>query len=296
MRRWLIVVALAGCGGGDPEATADAPPVDAPPPLDAPDPTVIESRSVMIGPWTFPPGAEATVCVVADLGNDAPRMIRRVRSELTDGTHHVIATLTTEPPQPTPTPCGAFAGGAPGAGVLTIAQQPHASLGYPAGSGLPIAAHQGVFLEMHYFNASAGPLAIGGTITLDLAAAASLQPVTLVFAGNGAPHIPAHGTATTTSEHSLPVGARLFATTAHTHQWGRRATVELVRGDGTITRLHDSDAWAERPLDQFAPITFTADDRLRLTCNYENLSDHDVSFGLSAEDEMCFLWAHHVAP
>ena len=68
------------------------------PPADAADPTVVESRRAQIGPLTIAPGQEATVCLVVDLGNAAPRMVRAVRSDLTDGTHHVIATLTTEAP------------------------------------------------------------------------------------------------------------------------------------------------------------------------------------------------------
>ncbi len=267
------------------------------PPADAADPTVVESRRAQIGPLTIAPGQEATVCLVVDLGNAAPRMVRAVRSDLTDGTHHVIATLTTEAPTATPTPCGAFAGGGPGSGILTIAQQPTAALAYPDGAGLPITAHQGVHLEMHYLNAGDQPLAIGGTVTLELAdAGAALAPVALTFTGNSAISIAAHTTAHLTSEHPLPAGTRLFATTAHTHQWGRRATVELLRtaGDPSPRVLHDSTDWADRPLDQFAPITVGPDARLRLTCDFDNQSNQTVNFGLSAEDEMCFLWAHHV--
>lgn len=299
-RSALLATFLGGLAAGcadDPSAT---PATDAGldgPPVDAADQTVVESRSAQIGPLTIAPGQEATVCLVVDLGNPAPRMVRAVRSSLTDGTHHVIATLTTEAPTATPTPCGAFAGGGPGNGILTIAQQPTAALAYPDGAGLPIAAHQSVHLEMHYLNASDQPLAIGGTVTLDLADAnAALAPVALTFTGNGAISIPAHTTAHLTSEHALPAGTRLFATTAHTHQWGRHATVELLRsaGDPSPLVLHDSTDWADRPLDQFAPITIGPDARLRLTCDFDNQSDQTVNFGLSAEDEMCFLWAHHV--
>lgn len=301
MRRAALLASLAASLAA---ACADDP--AAPPatdagvdgtPADAADQTVVESRSVQIGPLTIGPGQEATVCLVVDLGNAVPRMVRAVRSSLSDGTHHVIATLTTEAPTATPTPCGAFAGGGPGSGILTIAQQPAAVLAYPDGAGLPITAHQGVHLEMHYLNASDQPLAISGTVTLDLAdASAALAPVALTFTGNSAISLPPHTTAHLTSEHPLPAGTRLFATTAHTHQWGRHATVELLRtaGDPNPLLLHDSTDWADRQLDQFAPIAIGPDARLRLTCDFDNQSNQTVDFGLSAEDEMCFLWAHHV--
>src|SRR5688572_32056078 len=111
MRRSVVaclLVCIAACnggggGGGDDDGTVDAPStvIDAPRPIDAPpDPSVVETRRVAIGPIDVAPGAERTVCVVMDLGNDVPRMIRTVHSELTAGTHHVIATLSTAAPAP----------------------------------------------------------------------------------------------------------------------------------------------------------------------------------------------------
>ena len=201
--------------------------------------------------------------------------------------------------QPEPFDCNPFSDtldptkGAP----LMITQKEEEVLSLPTGVAFTLEANQMVRLEMHYLNAGDQPLAIGGTVTLDLADAnAALAPVALTFTGNGAISIPAHTTAHLTSEHALPAGTRLFATTAHTHQWGRHATVELLRsaGDPSPLVLHDSTDWADRPLDQFAPITIGPDARLRLTCDFDNQSDQTVNFGLSAEDEMCFLWAHHV--
>lgn len=125
------------------------------------------------------------MCVVLDLGNDAPRMVRAIRSELTAGTHHVIVTRSDQPLSPSPISCGAFAGGSVDSEVLFIAQQSQAALEYPAGAGLPLDAHQAIHLEMHYFNAHpTDTLAIAGTVHLDLAAAvADLRPVDLLFTG-----------------------------------------------------------------------------------------------------------------
>ena len=296
MRSSLLALILLAACGSDPGG--DTP--DGPPPADArtdapPDLTVVETRSARIGPLAIPAGEEQTVCIVVDLGNEEPRMIRRVSSTLTEGTHHVIATKSVAAPTAAPEPCGPFAGGAVDSAVLTIAQQSNASLSYPDGAGLPITAHQSIHLEMHYVNASDQPMMIGGTVDLDLAADnADLRPVALLFTGNPSLNIPAGGMTTVTSFHSLEPGVQLFATTAHTHQWGTRATVELTGGTGGL--LHDSTNWAERPLDNFAPITIGAGQGLQLTCNFFNQSGQDVHFGLSANDEMCFVWAHLVNP
>jgi len=297
-----LMLLVGACGGGG--GAGDDDPVDARPAADAapdgpPDLTVVETRTVRIGPLAIAPGAEATVCVVVDLGNDVPRMVRSIRSTHSAGPHPVIPTPTAAAPSPTPTACGPFAGGSVDSEVLLIAQQSAATLIYPAGAGLPVAAHQSVHLEMHYVNAGDAELPIGGELALDLAAAdAGLAPVGLLFTGNANLHIAAHGTATVTSFHPMPEGSALFATTAHTHQWGRRATVELVASatDPAPRLLHDSTDWAERPLDAFAPIPIAAGQGLRLTCTFDNQSDQDVSFGLGANDEMCFVWAHLVEP
>jgi hypothetical protein len=288
--RWLVLVLLAACGSTPTETP------DAAPPTDAADPAVVETRSLTIGPVTVPAGSENTICVVLDLGNEVPRMLRSIRTELTAGTHHVIVSRTTAPVTTEPYPCGAFAGG----GDLFIAQQSEAHLSYPAGAGLPIAAHQSIHLEMHYLNAQpTDPLDIAGTVHLDLAEdVGELRPIELLFTGETALFIPAGGMADVTSFHALEPGDELFATTAHTHQWGRAASVELMASadatEGTV--LHESTDWAERPIDEFEPITITAGQGLRLRCAYHNESDHDVSFGLGAEDEMCFLWAHLIQP
>ncbi|MCA9676672.1 MAG: hypothetical protein H6708_21400 [Kofleriaceae bacterium] len=291
---------LVACGGG--EATPDgAVGPDATPP-DAADPTVIETRTVAIGPITAAPGAEDTVCVVVDLGNDAPRMIRSIRTHLSSGTHHVIVTRVEGALSPEPTSCGAFAGGGIGADndVLFIAEQSEAALAYPAGAGLPIGAHQPIHLEMHYINTQPSTTQdIDAAVEIDLAAddGVSLRPVELLFTGDLSLFLPAGQQVTVTSTFELPTGIDLFATTAHTHQWGRHASVELLAGadDPAPRLLHSSEDWAERPLSLFDPIHIEAGDLVRLTCAYDNQSGADVGFGLSANDEMCFLWAHYVA-
>jgi hypothetical protein len=297
----LAVVVACGGGGGGGGGGDDDLDARTTPPIDAtPDPTVVETRRAQIGPIDVEPGAEQTVCVIVDLGNDVPRMVRAVHSILTPGTHHVIATLSSSAPAPVPTPCGAFAGGSGGgdSAILTIAQQSDALLAYPSGAGVPIGAHQSIHLEMHYLNTTDQAMAIGGTVDLDLAeASAGLRAIDFLFTGNPSLFIASGSSATVTSFHPLRAGSELFATTAHTHQWGRRATVELATSatDPAARLLHDSTSWAERPLDQFDPIVITEGQGLRLTCNFQNDSGHDVGFGLSAEDEMCFVWAHSIA-
>jgi hypothetical protein len=285
---------LAGCDDTAGVDAADAAIADAALP-DASDPTVSERRSVTIGPVTAAPGEEGTLCVVLDLGNTDAAMLRAIHTELSGGTHHVIVTRSIDPPSPELTPCGTFAGGAPDADLLFIAQQSEAMLAYPTGAGLPIAAHQSIHLEMHYLNAGTVAAEISGTAHLDLATVdAALAPVEMLFTGELSLFVPAGEEATVTSHHPLPPGGQLFATTAHTHQWGRHASVELLSPGSDARLLHESTDWAERPLSVVEPIALVGGEELRLTCSFDNESKEDVNFGLGANDEMCFVWAHIV--
>ena len=199
-----------------------------------------------------------------------------------------------EAPDSTPEPCGAFQHGV--AASLFIAQQPEASLVYPEGAGLPVDAHQTIGLEIHYINYFGGdPIDVMGSVDLDLIEPdPSYGTVDLVFTGDLDLRIPAHGASTETSMHFIPPDARLFGLTSHTHQWGVLTTIHRGRSVSMPEELlHTSTNWAEPPLDIFdPPLTFAADEGLILTCEFENLSDSVVRFGVDFNDEMCFLWAY----
>jgi hypothetical protein len=256
--------------------------------------TTVDTRSLTAGPYSVPSGVERTQCVSFDLGNDAPAMIRAIRTSLTAGSHHMIVYHLDEAPDPTPRDCAAFAHGV--ASSLFIAQQAEASIVYPEGAGFPVAAHQTIGIEIHYINYLAGdPIDISGTVEFDLVEPdPAFGTVELVFTGDLSIDIPARGTATEVSFHAVPAGARLFGLTSHTHQWGTRATIH--RGTDVSSpgeQLHVSTDWSEPPLDLFdPPLTFAGGEGLILTCEYENTSDRSVGFGTGFDDEMCFLWAY----
>jgi len=301
----LLCAACDGTAGPDAavdsstpdDATADAPPDTRTDALgwDAGS-TPVDTRIVTAGPLTARSGQERTDCMSFDLGNESPAMIRAIRTHLSAGSHHMIVYRLDEPPDATPTACGAFSHGV--AASLFIAQQAEASMVYPDGAGLPVDAHQTIGIEMHYINYFADDLIdITGTVELDL-----VEPdpdageVELLFTGDLSLTIPARGTATETSIHFPPAGTRLFALTSHTHQLGRLATIH--RGFSTTAPgelLHRSTTWSEPPLDVFdPPLTFADREGMILTCEFENTTDRTVGFGTDFDDEMCFLWAYLV--
>ena len=247
--------------------------------------------STTIGPFEVMPGDEQTMCVIVDLGNPNPGMLRSVSAHLTEGSHHLIVTKIDDGvAMPTPTACGAFAHGGD---ALFIAEKPETTLTYPDGSGLPFVAHQLIGLEMHFLNYTGEPLQISGTVDFALVDDDTpLDEVHLLFVGDPGLYIPAMSQAVSQSNHSVPTGAQVFAMTSHMHSLGTYATITRTP-NGEL--LHESDSWSEPPFDVYQPaLTFEPGEGLQLTCNYDNPTTQDVSFGTGFYDEMCFLWAHYI--
>ncbi|MGE0324619.1 MAG: hypothetical protein AB7K71_08100 [Polyangiaceae bacterium] len=253
------------------------------------------SQSLRVGPFKTDPGDERTQCVILDLGNEQAGVIRRVRTTLTEGSHHLIVSTSNSAPQAA-SPCGAFSHPD---GALFIAEKKSAELEYPQGTGVAVQPHQSIALELHYINFfSKTPEDIWGDIEFDLAPAdTGLRPVQFLFTGEFSIFLPAHTQQTVEGDYSLLPGAELVALTSHTHALGTRATIELRHNDGTSELIHESNDWDSPPFDAWDPgLQLKDGDSLHLTCEYDNYTDQDVYFGTGFKDEMCFLWAHYLDP
>ena len=173
----------------------------------------------------------------------------------------------------------------------------------------------GATFNVQVVNAQATPVAgpaeiqCGGEVTFDTVDASdSYAAAELLFSGTLAIQIPPRTSPTApTQVHHVtraPQGARVFALTSHTHHLGILTTVnhaDLGGATGGTVRdlreLHRSTNWAEPPLTTFdPPLTFAPSEGLHLACSYVNPTDRAVNFGLSANDEMCFLWAYYYVP
>lgn len=277
-----------------------------------PDGSVRQYR-VAIGPIALAPGQERTVCIVRRMGNATPQLIRRVTANLGDASHHmIIYRVPSRVERLEPYPCQPFSAAHDNtatSGPVMIAQQPDARLELPAGVGLPTVADQFIQLEFHTLNATSAPIESRGEVTFDTVNASdSYAAAELLFSGTLAIQIPPRTppTAPTQVHHVTRAhqGARVFALTSHTHHLGILATVnhaDLGGATGGTVRdlreLHRSTNWAEPPLTTFdPPLTFAPSEGLHLACSYVNPTDRVVNFGLSANDEMCFLWAYYYVP
>jgi hypothetical protein len=270
---------------------ADVPGVDAWTPPDA---GPVDSDTLTFGPDPLPVGAERTVCIVLDAGNDVARQVRAIRTHLPEGSHHMIVYQTFEAVSTTPTPCFPFADGG---SAIFIAETVDAYLRYPPEAALAFRPHQHIKIEVHEVNYLAMPLDITASVTFeyDPIGAPTASPVQFLFTGDMSLLLPARSTSTETSFHFVPDGANVFGLTSHTHSLGVRATIHRGRSETDYSDLlHESLDWANPRLDVFDPaLTFAPGEGLRLSCEFDNTTSSNVSFGLDFADEMCFLWAYY---
>jgi hypothetical protein len=295
---WLSL-ALAACGssssGGGP---ADAGGVDgwvAPP----------GAFTVDWGDVEVAPGQEDTRCVTVAVGNSEPIRVHTIHNQLVGGSHHLIVYKVADTvEQPVPTPCSPFADtldpsrGAP----IMITQKHDDTLTLPDGVAYTFAPGQLVRLEMHYINTTDSAMHVGATSTfvpMDDAAFEHEAGFLLL----GTPDIIiGPGQSPTVGPYFLPMPApyddvTYFAITGHTHQYGTDvsiATATDASDTGTPIYHHEDWSWAEPPTDRYEPgFTLPPGGGFRFSCSYDNTSDQQVTFGESAQDEMCFFWAYY---
>jgi len=284
--------AASGAGGGAAGAAGSVAPGTSP-------------LSIEITARAVPAGGEDHVCVVLPLPNAEPAWVTSMRATLTAGSHHLIVDRRPEgtATDSAPSPCSPTMGG--DSTRLLIAQQRETTLDMPAGTGLPIAAHQPVFLQLHYINLEETTADIVGRFEVVLADPAEAPPVEVksVFAGSTSLDIPT-GETSMGEYFMTPAGGsakpwHVFAVTSHTHALGIRATIERVASANApdATPIHESLDWHEPPLTRLDPeLVFDGSDGLRLRCYYRNDTGRDVGFGTRFEDEMCFLWLYYYEP
>jgi hypothetical protein len=248
---------------------------------------------------TLAPGQETTMCVVVQMSNTTPQMLRRVRSTINAGSHHLIAYRAADgtPPQATPTPCPPFADVSNGITPVIIAESSEAEVEYPDHVALPIAANQMIKLEQHFANASDVAVQAGGTVEFTLVDPdPSLIAANIVLWGPQEFAIPAHATGSADFAHAVLPGINVFAVTTHEHHLGTLATISLAANAGAPgTELYRNTDWAHPALKTIdPPQAFDGTQELRLHCEWFNSTNDTVPFGVSAvTNEMCFFWAYY---
>jgi hypothetical protein len=260
--------------------------------------------SASIGPFHVMPGEENVQCVTINLKNSTSVFVRRFRTKLLAGSHHMIVYRTNAAENLTPTPCQSFAGILEGDRPIFIAQQAHSELDFPTESdgtpvGLELPPNQNLRLEMHYINATASAIDVTGTADMDvLPSTATIIKSDLAFWGTKNIQIPPYSEFDTGPIFQGALsGTKVFALTTHQHHMGTEMQVWYGAGvSDQSDRVADGTNWSDPPLEIFdPPLEFPTGENKGFTydCHWHNTSASQVNFGESFNDEMCFLWHYY---
>ncbi|MCB9673594.1 MAG: hypothetical protein H6737_00675 [Alphaproteobacteria bacterium] len=175
----------------------------------------------------------------------------------------------------------------------------------PEGMAMRIPAGSTLVLQMHYNTAAVSEVAPDASrMQLWTLPEGQLptQLLTIFPVAKTDLAIPAGDPASVQSKlQRIPVDAHIAGTAPHMHLLGRRLTTKLVRPDGDEECLSDvryDFDWQRAyafPEPYWVPIT--ADDRLEITCEYDNSGGSGtVTWGDGTADEMCLDYLSLVSP
>jgi hypothetical protein len=264
-----------------------------------------ETFTVTWGPFAVPAGQESTRCVTRRVGNPDPIRVGQIHNVLNATSHHfIVYRVDDEVERIEPYACQPFADtldpakGAP----LIVTQKSEEIFDLPDGVAFTLAANQMVRLELHYINATDTEQMAEATATFHTVAEADVEhEADFLFIGNPDVDIPPMSTATLGPTYfPLPEdlqGSSFFAITGHTHQWGTDVEVATTTGPGGAdVPVYDlvNFNWDEpETVMHDPPFQVPGGGGFRFTCQWNNLSNQQVGFGESANDEMCFFWAYY---
>jgi len=286
----------------DAEDTADTTTADTTIVLPTTRPPIVTTSSTFAGDWVMQPGKEVTKCVVKRLGNAEALWVSQIRTVLSKGSHHLIVYKSDETEErATPFNCEPFVETLKGQTFpLMITQIREETLSFPNGVAFKFEPNQMVRLEAHYLNYFPNDITAHADVHFDgIAASDVVAEANMLFYGNPDLKIPKGPYSTPWRFLSVLPNTFVFAITGHTHAYG--TNVEIAKSDSVDNPGEpiypgegETFTWDEPPVTQFAPaLTFEEGEGFRYRCSWDNTSGGQVTFGESANAEMCFLWAYY---
>ncbi|MEC8023470.1 MAG: hypothetical protein VX223_06010 [Myxococcota bacterium] len=264
-------------------------------------PPVAATYDTFIGDWDMQPGQEITKCVLKRLENENEVWVTGITTDLGQGSHHVIVYRSAETEEKTePFDCFPFLETLGGNTIpLMITQIPQETLEFPDGVAFKFEPNQMVRIEAHYLNYYPEDITAHADVSFHTIDAADVEAeANMLFYGTPDFNIPA-GETYDTGWFFLDVWkeAKVFAITGHTHQYGTNVEIKHGLQNEDKIDIYPLDKpfyWDEAPLIQFdPPLSFENGEGFEYRCSWNNTGDKNVTFGESANQEMCFFWAYY---
>jgi hypothetical protein len=260
------------------------------------------------GPVMVQPGVEDTQCIWMPLGNQASIKVHQLVDQLDPISHHLIVYKDDmdKTAQTTPVACQPFAGALNLTGMIepiAITQTKLDEISLPPGVGYTLNANQMIKLEHHYINETDAPQMAMATSTFYAADDSSIQyDAGLLFTGSPDINIPAGSSFTLHEFFTVPTyedfsQSKIFAITGHEHHLGTGVEVNVAPSKtGPMTPVYNPN-----PFNWASPATQGQDPFFGVpngggfdfTCTWDNTTGSAVTYGESANNEMCFFWQYY---
>ena len=284
-----LLAACAADGTGGPAAARD----------DEVDLAVPEiGVQVSIGPVEVAASSEATLCRIVRLDNTDPIDVIALEHAASPGTHHFnIWALLAAADEDVTGDCDTLWA----ATNMQLASPPYASQDptfygeFPEGVAATLPAEQLVLLEYHVINTDPEPVSVSASFN-----AYAAEPGTIdvyangIFASASPIELPPGETTVVESRCALDAEVNVFALGSHFHERGRQFDIWPVDATGARGELvYTSDDW-ESPnllIRSDDPLAIPAGGGFDYACTFDNDTDRTITYGESADDEMCMMVA-----
>jgi len=243
-------------------------------------------------------GEEVEKCRSAKAPALTSGMITRIELVARPGLHHAVIYKLNQDLEPSEVNCFGVPEEAMDGFIVpeplyaSSSQVIEETLEFPEGVGVSFEAGRQIIFNFHYINTT--PEEIDGEIFINLHYAqdeTELEQARFYAFGNmGSIDIPAGHRQRLTSTCTFSDDMNVFSATPHMHRLGTGMEVQLGRGE-QIDQVLSTESWdgtASVYLDP--PAAVSSGDTITFTCEWENPTETDVSFGPTYNDEMCFVF------
>ncbi len=254
-------------------------------------------------PFPIPVGGEREVCEYQTTPNGKPMDVAELQLRSTRGSHHfVLWEYLGNDRSPTdfwsgPRDAPGCVGLGPQDGFTTTAnlfgmQVSPARVKFPPGVAVRLEPHAIVYSNLHLRNFFPEPIMAEAVFNVIPAKKGSVRHHAQSFTvGSWDIDIPPQASASLTGEWHAPVPLNIVQISTHQHHRGTLVSVHHMDAAGNdLGELVASPDWEHAKVRWFPKaLRVEAGESFRFTCNWTNPDDHPVHFGVTTEDEMCFV-------
>jgi hypothetical protein len=273
LRFLAISIPLAACSSSG--SSGNTPPSTAPSTFTLTTPEI-----------TVPAGQERYVCFSKTLDEDLA--VDRFDFEGQTVVHHVFLSRTIAPEPDGLSECNVIFKQTwlpmfvTGAGT--------ASLEYPSGAATVLHKGAQIVLQLHLLNASTVDATRTASVVMRRSSLTNPDPVGVYAFGTQKIALPPNAASDVVDECTPSEDVEAFATLAHLHRLGTGLHFSVEGDDGSMQEVVNRDPYVfDSQFIEDKPIVAKKGKTTKITCSYDNTSDHVVGFGESSNDEMCYL-------